>query len=84
MEWFRQHPGKAVRVEGNTDTTGSEKYNMSLGQKRAVAAKAYLVTLGIDATRLGPVSYGETQPLCAEKDQTCWAKERRVHFTPVK
>jgi len=84
VEWFRQNPGKAVRVEGNTDTTGTEKYNMSLGQKRADAARDYLIRLGIDATRLGTVSYGETQPVCSEKDHTCWAKERRAHFTPVK
>jgi peptidoglycan-associated lipoprotein len=83
VEWFKQNPGKKVRVEGNTDITGTEKYNMGLGQRRAEATKAYLVKLGIDGALLQTVSYGDTKPVCAEKDEACWAKQRRVHFTPL-
>ena len=83
VEWFKQHPGKKVKVEGNTDITGTEKYNMGLGQRRADAAKAYLIKLGIDGILLQTVSYGETKPVCSEKDEACWAQQRRVHFTPL-
>ena len=83
VEWFKQNPGKKVRVEGNTDITGTEKYNMGLGQRRADAAKAYLIKLGIDETLLQTVSYGDTKPVCSKKDEACWAKQRRVHFTPL-
>src|SRR5271157_720282 len=82
-EWFKQNPGKKVRVEGNTDITGTEKYNMGLGQKRADAAKAYLIKLGIDGALLEAISYGDTKPVCSEKDEACWAKQRRVHFAPL-
>ena len=83
VEWFKKNPGKKVRVEGNTDITGTERYNMGLGQKRADAAKAYLMKLGIDGALLETVSYGNMKPVCSEKDEACWAKQRRVHFTPL-
>ena len=83
VEWFKQNPGKKVRIEGNTDITGTEKYNMSLGQRRADAAKAYLIKLSIDGTLLQTVSHGDTKPVCSQKDEACWAKQRRVHFTPL-
>ena len=83
VEWFKWNPNKKVRVEGNTDIRGTEKYNMGLGQRRADAAKASLIKLGIDGALLQTVSYGEMKPLCPEKDEACWAKERRVHFTPL-
>ena len=83
VEWFKQNPGKKVRVEGNTDITGTEKYNMGLGQRRADAAKAHFFKLGIDGALLQTVSYGDTKPVCSEKDEVCRAKQRRVHFTPL-
>jgi len=83
VEWFKQHPGKKVRVEGHTDITGTEKYNMGLGHRRADAVKAYLIKLGIDGTLLQTVSYGDTKPVCSEKDEACWAKQRRAHVTPL-
>ena len=83
VEWFKQNPGKKVRVEGNADIRGTEKYNEGLGQNRADAAKAYLIKLGIDGTRLQTVSHGDTKPVCSQKDEACWAKQRRVHFTPL-
>ncbi len=83
VQWFKQNPGKKVRVEGNTDIRGTEKYNMGLGQRRADAAKAFLIKLGIDGALLQAVTYGETKPVCSEKDEECWAKGRRVHFTPL-
>ncbi len=83
VEWFKQNPGIKVRVEGNTDITGTEKYNMGLGHKRANAAKAYFIKLGIDGALLQTTSYGDTKPICPEKDEACWAKQRRVHFTPL-
>ena len=83
VEWFKKNPGKAVRIEGNTDVTGTEKYNMGLGKRRADTAKAFLVKIGIDEKILETVSFGDTKPICTEKDEACWARQRRVHFTPL-
>jgi peptidoglycan-associated lipoprotein len=51
-----------------------------LGDRRAESAKAFLVDLGIDASRLTTISYGEERPVCSEKTEECWAKNRRDHF----
>jgi peptidoglycan-associated lipoprotein len=72
-----------VRVEGNCDERGTVEYNLALGQKRADAAKAYLVKLGADDKRLETVSYGKEKPVDPGHNEAAWAKNRRVHFTPL-
>jgi len=69
-----------VKLEGNCDEWGSDEYNFALGLKRANAVKKSLVAEGIDAGRISMVSYGESNPVCSDKTQDCWSKNRRVDF----
>ena len=70
----------SVKLEGNCDEWGSDEYNFALGLKRAYAVKEAIVAQGIDPSRIAMVSYGESNPVCTEKTQECWAKNRRVNF----
>ena len=78
--WLQKYPQTRVQVEGHCDERGSEEYNIALGAKRAQAAKDYLVTLGISASRISTISYGKELPLCTEHDEGCWSQNRRDHF----
>jgi peptidoglycan-associated lipoprotein len=81
-EWFTANPGR-VRVEGNCDERGTVEYNLVLGQKRADSAKNYLTTLGVDGSRMDTISYGKEKPEDPGHNEEAWAKNRRVHFTPL-
>ena len=72
----------AVTIEGHCDERGSAEYNLGLGDRRASAAKEFLQQLGVPADRLKTVSYGKERPQCSEQDESCWQKNRRVHFVP--
>ena len=67
-------------IEGHCDERGTTEYNLALGQRRADAAKSYLVNLGIDASRLNTISYGEERPFESGHDESAWSKNRRAHF----
>ena len=69
-----------VVVEGNCDERGTSEYNLALGDRRANAAKSYLVSLGVPSTRIKTISYGKEKPLCTESTEECWSKNRRDHF----
>ncbi|MBE2254538.1 MAG: OmpA family protein [Myxococcus sp.] len=71
-----------VTIEGNADERGTEEYNMLLGSKRASGVEAYLQTLGVSRAQLDTISYGYERPLCTEKNEACWAKNRRVAVKP--
>jgi peptidoglycan-associated lipoprotein len=75
-----QYPEYKLQVEGYCDERGSAEYNMALGEKRAEAAKEYLVGVGIPATQLSTVSYGKEKQICDEHDEACWQKNRRIHI----
>ena len=79
-DWLQQNPGAKVVVEGNCDERGTNEYNMALGQRRADAAAKFLMDLGIAKARIGTVSYGEEKPICTEKTEACWSKNRRDDF----
>jgi peptidoglycan-associated lipoprotein len=78
--WLRDNSDVTVTIEGHADERGTNEYNLALGDRRADSAKAYLVDLGIPASRLTTISYGEERPLCTQKNEECWAKNRRGHF----
>ncbi|MDQ1244372.1 MAG: peptidoglycan-associated lipoprotein [Campylobacterota bacterium] len=69
-----------VKLEGNCDEWGSDEYNFALGLKRAESVKKALTAEGVDASRISMVSFGESSPVCTDKTQECWAKNRRVEF----
>jgi peptidoglycan-associated lipoprotein len=73
-----------VRIEGNCDERGSDEYNMALGDRRAKAARDYLVNLGVAADRLSIISYGEEKPVDQGHDESAWAKNRRDEFVIIK
>jgi peptidoglycan-associated lipoprotein len=79
-DWLKANPAARVQIEGHCDERGTAEYNMALGAKRAQAAMDYLATLGIAANRLSTISYGEEIPLCKEKTENCWARNRRARF----
>ena len=72
-----------VVIEGHCDERGSDEYNLALGESRALAAKSYLVSLGISAKRLSVISYGEEKPLVTGSGEEAWAQNRRAEFKAV-
>jgi peptidoglycan-associated lipoprotein len=79
-DWLKTNTAARVQIEGHCDERGTAEYNMALGAKRAQAAMDYLTTLGIAANRLSTISYGEEIPVCKEKTEECWARNRRARF----
>lgn len=79
-DWLRSNPAPRVEIEGHCDERGTNEYNLALGAKRAQAAKDYLVSLGVATERLSTISYGEEIPVCREKSETCWQRNRRDRF----
>ena len=79
VDWLRANPRAKVELEGHCDSRGTIEYNLALGAKRAKAVKDYLTGQGIAGERLSTISYGEELPLCKEENETCWARNRRVH-----
>ena len=76
--WLAKYPGKRATIEGHADERGTREYNLALGERRANAAKNYLVSRGVDAGRLSTVSYGKEQPVALGSDEASWAKNRRA------
>ena len=80
-EWLQNNPGSMSTIEGHCDERGTSEYNIALGDRRATSAKNFLVDLGISASRLTTISYGEERPVDPGKSEEAWAKNRRCHFT---
>jgi len=80
--WLNENPGTRTEIEGHSDDRGTIEYNLALGARRAKAAKDYLVSLGIAPERLSTISYGEELPLCRDPNESCYTRNRRVHFIP--
>jgi len=79
-DWLKGNGSARIQIEGHCDERGTAEYNMALGSKRAQAAMDYLASLGIAANRMSTISYGEEIPVCKEKTEDCWAKNRRGRF----
>jgi peptidoglycan-associated lipoprotein len=77
---LKKFPGWQVTIEGHCDERGTAEYNLALGERRAVAAKTYLVSLGVPADKIRTVSYGKEFPFDAGHDDAAWSKNRRAHF----
>jgi peptidoglycan-associated lipoprotein len=77
---LKKYPTWVITIEGHCDERGTAEYNLALGEKRALAAKTYLVSLGVPADRLRTVSYGKEFPFDPGHDEAAWLKNRRAHF----
>lgn len=78
--WMKANANYLVLIEGHADERGTNEYNLALGERRAKAVMNYLVAQGIQASRLTIISYGEERPLCTDRTEACWARNRRAHF----
>lgn len=79
-QFLRSYPQVKVTVEGHCDERGSTEYNLALGDRRAQAAKDFLVSLGVTADRVETISYGKERPTCMDHAEACWQQNRRGHF----
>ena len=75
--WLRKNPGINVVLEGHADERGTREYNLALGERRANAAKDYLMTYGISANRISVISYGKERPVDSGSNPIAWSKNRR-------
>lgn len=79
-DWISRNRNYRIEIEGHCDERGTGDYNLALGGRRARAVREYLVALGIPAERLSTISYGKEFPVCHESNESCWSRNRRVHF----
>jgi peptidoglycan-associated lipoprotein len=77
---LRRYPTWQITIEGHCDERGTAEYNLALGERRALAARDYLISLGIEASRLRVVSYGKEFPFAPGSSEAAWAQNRRAHF----
>ncbi len=79
-EWLKKHPTVKIRIEGYCDERGTVEYNLALGEKRAKAARDYLISLGVEPERITIVSYGKANPIDPRHNEEAWFKNRRAEF----
>ncbi|HLI13585.1 MAG TPA: peptidoglycan-associated lipoprotein Pal [Alphaproteobacteria bacterium] len=79
--WLKKYPQNTVTIAGNCDERGTREYNLALGERRAAAAKKYLIALGIDAKRIGTISYGKERPSVVGSNEAAWAQNRNDIMT---
>src|SRR5690606_21786769 len=75
--WLNQYPQTRVTIEGHADERGTREYNLALGERRANSVKNYLVSMGVDASRINTISYGKEQPAVVGANPGSWAQNRR-------
>jgi peptidoglycan-associated lipoprotein len=80
---LKDYPDYKLTIEGHCDERGSAEYNVALGEKRAEAAKDYLVQVGIPGDQLHVISYGKEKPVCTDSEEGCWQKNRRIHIVAM-
>lgn len=79
-DWLKSHATRTIRIEGHCDERGTIKYNLALGERRANAVREYMTSLGIDASRIRIVTYGEERPADPGHNEAAWGKNRRAEF----
>ncbi len=77
-QWLQKYPSVTITVEGHCDERGTREYNLALGERRANAAKNYLVALGINPNRVKTISYGKERPAVTGSNEAAWAQNRRA------
>ncbi len=75
--WLKQSPNVTVTIQGHADERGTREYNLALGERRAVAARDFLVALGVDTGRIETVSYGKERPDALGHNEAAWSQNRR-------
>lgn len=75
-----EYPDYKLTIEGHADERGSAEYNLGLGDRRSTAAKEFLVQIGVPSPQLSVISYGKERPVCTERAEACWQKNRRIHI----
>ena len=78
-QWLKAHPGAVMKVEGHCDERGTTDYNVVLGDKRAKAARNYLIESGVSPKQVAIVSYGNERPFCTDPAESCYQQNRRGH-----
>ena len=78
-QWLKDHPGAVMKVEGHCDERGTADYNIVLGDKRAKAARSYLIESGVGPKQVAIVSYGKARPFCTDPTEPCYQQNRRGH-----
>jgi peptidoglycan-associated lipoprotein len=78
--WLKSNTNQLVLIEGHCDERGTNEYNLALGERRAKSAMNYLVSQGVQASRITIISYGEERPVCTQRNEECWSKNRRAQF----
>lgn len=79
--WLKEYPEVNVLLAGNCDERGTREYNLALGARRAEAARAYLVSLGVDSSRITTVSYGKERPIDPRSTEEAWSLNRNATTT---
>ena len=79
-EFLKRNQDLHVEIQGHSDERGTNNYNIALGDRRAHSTKKYLVSQGVDSSRVHVIAYGEEKPFCFESNETCWQQNRRAHF----
>jgi len=74
---------KKVIIEGHCDERGTTDYNLALGERRAESTRRYLVSLGVDPSKISTISYGKEKPFCMGHNEDCWQQNRRAHFVVI-
>jgi peptidoglycan-associated lipoprotein len=77
-QWLQSYPSVTIRVEGNCDERGTREYNLALGERRANASRDFLVSLGVDPSRISLVSYGKERPRDPASNEAAWAVNRNA------
>jgi peptidoglycan-associated lipoprotein len=79
-QWLKSNTEQLVLIEGHCDERGTNEYNLALGERRAKSTMNYLVSQGVQASRITIISYGEERPVCTQRNEECWSKNRRAQF----
>jgi len=83
VRWLKADSARKITIQGHADERGTNEYNLTLGERRAQAAKRYLISQGIASHRIRTISYGEENPFCKNRNEVCFQQNRRGHFVKL-